>query len=653
MGIGKLTKLNWFLFLAVATVAAARSTEESNLTTIPGGQGLSAKQSPPAFNVQQDENGKYWFVNPRGERFLSIGINNVVSVPWRPKTGTQYYDAVNTVFGGDFDKWKNDVVKLLLESGFNTLGSWSDNKVQNKQLYGTICLYVAGYAHDRCLEGLRPGFADRVRKNASAILSANPNLDNVLGFYLDNEMPWYGRSAWDIIPNYTLLEVAFELPPQDPAHQAARDFLIDRYKSVDEFGRTWGREIRSWDDLDIEYIRKCVNARTQQDRAAFTALAAERFFATASKVVRKLAPGKLILGVRFGKTTPEPVVRACGKYCDVITFNDYRRLPKADDHWLARYWIWSHKPLMVTEYSWRGEDNTSGNANTKGAGTVVKTQAERGKNYQGYVEDLLSYPMVVGAHWFQFADQTPQGRFDGEDSNYGIVDIKHRPYGDIIKAMTHTNARVADIHRRSKRSIPTLLPKARAVVFEPGQHPERPPYINLIAEEPILTPELFHADDASISFERDGLAAIVKYDTGELWGCGLLFHGPKRLATGKGPEHATDLDGYSVVVIEAEIPQDLSFELFVDEAGVAPADAEIYNTDGGDDGESFAFTPTLGKGRRFEYRFELKDLLGRTTHGNQKGLRRVDMRSMKGFAMYFHGRQGGGTIRIRSFKLTR
>lgn len=653
MAIGKLAKVIWFSALAVTVIAAVGYTEESSLTTAPGGQGLSAEQARHAFKVQQDENGKYWFVNPRGERFLSIGINNVLPVPWRPKPGTHYYDAVNTVFGGDFEKWKSNVSDLLVTSGFNTLGSWSDNRVQNEQLYGTICLYVAGYAHDRCLEGLRPGFEKKVRDNALAILSTNPNLDNVLGFYLDNEMPWYGKSAWDIISNYTLLEVAFELPPQDPAHRAARRFLIDRYKSTSEFGRTWGRPIQSWDELDIKYLRKCVNARTQQDRAAFTALAAEKFFVTASKVVRQLAPGKLILGTRFGKTTPEPVVRACGKYCDVITFNDYRRLPKADDHWLARYWIWSGKPLMVTEYSWRGQDNTSGNPNTRGAGTVVKSQAERGKNYEGYVEDLLSYPMVVGAHWFQFADQSPQGRFDGEDSNYGIVDIKHRPYGDLLKAMTQTNARITNIHARSRRSIPTSLPKARAVVFEPGQRPERPPYIDLIAEEPILAPELFHADDASISFDYSGRTAIVKYDTGELWGCGLLFHGPKKLSIGRGPEHTTDLDGYSVVVIDAEIPQDLSFEFFVDEAGVAPADAEIYNTDGGDDGESFTFTPTLGKGRRFEYHFELKELLGRTTHGNQKGLRCVDMRSMKGFAMYFHGRQGNGTIRIHSFKLTR
>lgn len=651
MAIDKLAKVMWLSVLAVAAVAAAGSTEKSSLTTASGGQGLSAKQSPPAFKVQQDENGKYWFVNPQGDRFLSIGINNILPEPWQPRAGTQYYDPVPSQFGGNFDAWKQDVFKILQEHGFNTLGAWSDGRLYDGPIYGTVCIYVAGHAHDRCLEGLRPGFAERIRENAKIIIDKYPHWDNVFGVFLDNEMPWYGHAAWGDIPNYTLLEVALSLPAEDGARQAATSFLKKRYASIDVLSEAWGKPVSSWDQLTFEYARSCVNKRTQEDRAGFVEYAADTFYRTACETVGELLPDKLILGTRFASYAPEPVVRACGHYCDVVSFNNYRRSPSADPDMLARFWIWSGKPLVVTEFSWRGEENTSGNPNSGGAGAVVKTQVERARNYKKYIEDLLSYPMVTGAHWFEFADQSPQGRFDGENSNYGVVDIHHRPYRELLEAMTQTNARVAEIHARSKRSIPTSLPKARAVVFEPGQRPERSPYIDLVAEEPILTPELFHADDASISFEHSGRAAIVKYDTGELWGCGLLFHGPKKFSIGRGPEHATDLDGYSVIVIDAEIPQDLSFEFFVDEAGVAPADAEVYKVDGGDDGESFTFTPTSGRGERCEYHFELKELLGRTTHGNQKGLRRVDMRSMKGFAMYFHGSQGSGIIKLYSLRL--
>jgi hypothetical protein len=63
---------------------------------------------------------------------------------------------------------------------------------------------------------------------------------------------------------------------------------------------------------------------------------------------------------------------------------------------------------MVTEYSWRARENTSGNPNTGGAGAVVETQAQRAANYKSYVESMISYPMVIGVHWFEFADQSPE-----------------------------------------------------------------------------------------------------------------------------------------------------------------------------------------------------------------------------------------------------
>ena len=126
---------------------------------------------------------------------------------------------------------------------------------------------------------------------------------------------------------------------------------------------------------------------------------------------------------------------------------------------LAQYWIWGgRKPLLVTEYSWRARENTSGNPNSGGAGAVVETQAQRGENYQKYIEDLLSYPMVVGAHWFEFADQSPEGRFDGENSNYGVVDIRHRPYIELLDSMKQTNSDSNRFMPRSDRQAPESLP---------------------------------------------------------------------------------------------------------------------------------------------------------------------------------------------------
>jgi len=607
------------------------------------------------FTVKQDVNGKFWFVDPQGRNFLSIGINNITPSAWNPRPNTDYYDAAKTVFGGDYTKWKDDVSRILNKNGFNTLGAWSDPGLYDNQVYGTICLYVTGYSNERCFDGFKPDFEQNVLENARQMLSKYKNTENVIGFFLDNEMPWYGRNGWEDVPNYTMLEAAIELPVSHPAHQAAKQFLKSRYPAESSFNEAWGGNLNSWDDVNIGTLRRCLNEKTQKDRAEFTYLAAEKFFAPACRVVRQLAPGKLILGVRFaGHGAPAGAIEACGKYCDVVSFNNYQILPKADERMLASYYILSgRKPLMVTEYSWRARENTSGNPNSGGAGAVVETQAQRAESYKTYVGSMLSYPMVIGAHWFEFADQSPQGRFDGENSNYGVVDIKHRPYTELLVAMAQTNVMLSKIHAESGINAFKSLPEQTKVIFEPAQHPERPPTLNLLKCEFVRGPELFCAPDANVSLKQQPNALTIEYNTGGDWGCGVLFFGPKMYSLSRGPSFATDLSGYSALEIDACVPKGVSFEAVADEAGVAESTSFNYNTEAGDDGESFAFKTTSGTGKRETIRFNFNELTIRKTWGNQRGARRFDLNAMKGFGLYVHGGQSRGQIDLYSFCLVR
>ncbi|MHC5214868.1 MAG: beta-galactosidase [Planctomycetota bacterium] len=623
-----------------------------------------AKKPGTGFSVKADAEGKYWFIAPSGQRFLSFGINQISVKPGNDdiRPGADYYHAVENQFGGDFDKWKADVIGLMQQGGFNTIGAWSEpNLVDNDKMYSTVCLYVAGFAWERGLDGFFPDFEEKIRKNIKKDVEGIKDLENVFGVFLDNEIRWYGESPWTIVANYTLLERALysKINPHDkseiPYAEIAVDFLKNKYKTTQAFSQAWGQTLHSWDELDFAFAQKCMNDTTQADREEFVALAAEKYYSKATEVVREMLPGKLILGTRYAQRAPKGVIEACGKYCDVISFNDYRTRPKADPHLLAEYYIWGgKKPIMITEYSWRAEENTSGNPNSTGAGTVLKTQADRGAHYSAYVEDLVSYPMIVGAHWFEFTDQSPQGRTkDGEDSNYGVVDIKHRPYSELLAAMGRTNKAAAKIHAESKIQPFTELLTPSEVIFEPGQRPERLPFIDLLKEEPILEPSIFNADDAGGWMDRKADPVILKYDTGQSWGCGVVFYGPQKYATGKGADHTTDMDGYSQLTIDAKIPAGLNFNLLVDESGVGPNYQETFNTDGGDDGESFIIKDIKGAGYRFKYEIELKNLKPRDDWGNQRGKHRVDMNAMRGFGLHLSGEQGKGEIELYSIKLSR
>jgi agarase len=84
--------------------------------------------------------------------------------------------------------------------------------------------------------------------------------------------------------------------------------------------------------------------------------------------------------------------------------------------------------------------------NTRGAGPIVKTQADRAAAFVRYATLALSKPNLVGYHWFEHADEPKEGRFDGENSNYGVVDIRDEPYRALTQAMTQLNAQAEVLH---------------------------------------------------------------------------------------------------------------------------------------------------------------------------------------------------------------
>jgi hypothetical protein len=47
---------------------------------------------------------------------------------------------------------------------------------------------------------------------------------------------------------------------------------------------------------------------------------------------------------------------------------------------------------------------------------------------------LLRTPYVIGADWFQYYDEPTHGRYDGENFNFGLVDIHDRPYERLTSA---------------------------------------------------------------------------------------------------------------------------------------------------------------------------------------------------------------------------
>jgi hypothetical protein len=97
------------------------------------------------------------------------------------------------------------------------------------------------------------------------------------------------------------------------------------------------------------------------------------------------------------------------------------------------------KPIFISEFYMAADANRSGNRNSHGVFPVVPTQRERATALRTTLESLIRVPFVVGADWFQYFDHPRHGREDGENFNFGLVDILDRPYEEVTAAFARSD----------------------------------------------------------------------------------------------------------------------------------------------------------------------------------------------------------------------
>ncbi len=438
------------------------------------GDDATAKPANAFFRVQQID-GRWWFIAPDGKHVLSLGVCHVTfrGDAIRGGGGSPYRDAVEKKYGGA-EKWRAVTAARLAGWGFNTLGAWSDDALAHAgdtplAYAPTVNLgssFVAETGRGQAwLEGrfpdvFDPRFEVSCRRTAERRCSARKDDSALLGWFTDNELRWGPdwRSKEELLVSF------LNLPKETPGRVAAIRMLRDRYPQIAEFNKVWKAGYASWEAVGAAekvaspYARKEVYAQNQAGnerenrddplRAAFVAdcesfvgLLADRYFRSAREAILAADPNHMVFGCRFAYLPPKPVLAAAGQYLDVISLNCYATNPGG----ILGQYATAGKPLLIGEFAFRGKD--SGLPNTKGAGPIVATQEQRAAAFEHYVRIALTRPEVVGYHWFQWGDEPKEGRFDGENSNYGLVKIDDEPYPLLTEKMREVNRSAPQWHQ--------------------------------------------------------------------------------------------------------------------------------------------------------------------------------------------------------------
>ncbi len=425
------------------------------------------------FRVEQHD-GVFWFVDPDGGRFVSKGVNTVRFDQDHVGNSDRvpYADACAKKYGSQ-RIWRAAVADRLAKWNFNTIGCWSDELVANAgssplAIAPTAALGASFRLHRRdeiFPDVFDPAFVDHIRQSAKDRCTRRRNEPELLGTFIDNELYWSPdwRGAEE------LLTLFLNLPAHRPGRVAAIIRLEERYREFSQFNAVWRTPARSWEEfgtighfeapffrmapgsLNDELEAKAnlanpIRAAFFADCDAFVAVVAEAYFEMCAAAIRAVDPNHLVIGSRFGYQPHPNVIAAAARYVDVVSFNCY----ELDASAVIDAYAACGKPCLISEFSFRSDD--SGLPNSRGAGPRVENQIERAQCFERYVTAALKKPAVVGYHWFEHADQPAEGRFDGENSNFGTVTIEDEVYAELTETMTRVNGAAEQIHAEAARA---------------------------------------------------------------------------------------------------------------------------------------------------------------------------------------------------------
>ena len=388
------------------------------------------------------DNGVWWLRTPCGERFYSLGINILDGgYPERAKDGKVYYSW--QAFAPTLADWTAETRRRLNEWGFNSAGGWS-LAPQQLRLPAVINLELGRRAQFHWFDPFAPETERRMMAIARDAVAPYRGSSYRIGYFSDNEVGWWAGALFV----YYSKQPASSYTKQRWVALLRQHYHDDWAGFAADFAPPSG--VHSWPAL------RATTAMTRMRPGGngiavvreWTGIVAEHYYALAERAIRAADPDALYFGDRLPIYYDPAAMRAMARHVDAIAIN-YN--VDSGDGWIARYFfdglekLSQGKPVLVSEWFFAARENRTGNANN-GHLMTVDTQAERARGAAAATLNFARIPGIVGTQWFQYYDHPKGGRPDGEDYDFGLVDVDDRPYQQLTAALGAANRRAPAIH---------------------------------------------------------------------------------------------------------------------------------------------------------------------------------------------------------------
>lgn len=405
--------------------------------------------------------GKWWFVDPSGRLFWSFGAN-CIGIEFAGQTPTERDPGVfrelpaadDPVFGRfhvkldveenflakldvphyDFtranlfrkhgDGWEQKQVERDIErlkyTHLNTIGAWSDNAIVARREVPYVAMLH--YVYPEAAPKLPDPFHPETRRSLHQALKDYPvNFANdpwCLGAFVDNELHW---------KNDARLLVGAILGHTVTGSEVRKVFikwLQEKYGDIGALNKAWKTKLAGWDDLLDTTDPEAFAEADAADCSALATLFADTMFSMVREELTAYSPNVMYLGCRMNSGPPE-VIASLARHADVISANIYTYDPE-----LKQYGA-TDKPVLISEFHFA---DVSGN-NLGGGLRSAQDAVQQGRLLEKFIAEAVADPKIVGAHWFQWRDQSAAGRYDGENFDVGLYDVADGPNAELVRAM--------------------------------------------------------------------------------------------------------------------------------------------------------------------------------------------------------------------------
>lgn len=428
------------------------------------------------FRIVRDEK-RFWMADPEGNAFLSTGIDcinpgndtpihqvkellswlpsreeKVFEDAWDHEGNCFNYGIANLIRAFGYKKWKERFFEIarwyLYRWNMNTIANWTSLEfIRYAKMPYVLQLDGMGTQFPTTEKKIFRDFPDvfseeyeeNAKEYAKSILPFTKD-PYMIGYFMRNE------PTWGFVHNLLIAEELLASEGQTETRVLFIKKLEKKYSTIQTLNRAWKASFAGFEDLYKPIVQASAFSKiAKDDLEDFSAQMIRQYVKIPALEIRKLDPNHLNLGMRYAFIT-DPVMLAGHEFLDVFSVNLYKMNPYEEIQTLGEI---LDMPVMIGEFHFGALDRGLTSSGLR----CVESQKERGKAYRYYIEQGLKSEYFLGAHYFQFSDQSCLGRFDGENYQIGVTDVALQEYSEMTEEMAVVNGDIYEIADGSRIAL--------------------------------------------------------------------------------------------------------------------------------------------------------------------------------------------------------